>query len=722
MLYEIYKYLIENKIELMYVKDLLLNKDSILNSDNFVAYYKILNFAIAKREDDFVEKFIQIVRSEIENGTRKTILRYYAFIYDKEFDYDQKEKYFDMFLRGLDYYDSWENDDFFIEKNLILLNEINKFRDVFESSYIIGIKDNYNSALSKCELKPEFIDFHYLNNNISDECLLKILDLLDNSKEVYEKLIRYLNENLSNKFKLKKFDKKYFKLFEFNLSQIYVDKYSLDELSFMFNILMEKLGMEGEFPFSEVQLNAIIDYLSKNRDVVVSDEFLNKIGAMDLKYNFKNFDIDEKIVVNDKFSLVEFSRFIDNYIESNRKDIKLILSSHYVYYDKVKDMLGYNNVFINYGGVEEDGLISLDEYIKAHKFYDGVVDFVNMFYFSPLEAYFFAYILTKNFKKYRVYKDSKEVDEKYSHMSRNFILIVGNEYIVCEGFVNFIDEILKRLNYSSSVLSVKSMAHARIMVYLKDDKYQVEGVYVGDPTFDSNEEHMFKYSLMTISKEDYINADYNDQINFENSFKKINENSVIDCEVGSDDFYEIINKKIPPEIIKNVFFSIFGKLYPSWSFEEIDENLEKIELASNFGFVTECGKRRFLNKKVKDVGLVRDGNIKYINIFDFIKLHCCLESHTYNINDDIGGVCWQFHFESIGINEEILVEVLLTLKNEYIVCDVVDGRPIIKVSVPDNFTYLMVVQEFEKYFQLVLDRIKEKNSSEKFGGNKKRLS
>lgn len=107
---------------------------------------------------------------------------------------------------------------------------------------------------------------------------------------------------------------------------------------------------------------------------------------------------------------------------------------------------------------------------------------------SPLEEYMYLYNVTKLFKTY------KEVPKDLPSMhSRQSEFTLFNEYMVCVGYADLLEKLVKRLNnpnvstveYSCSVQDGnKSVGHSRCLTRIKDEKYGVDGIYISDPTWD----------------------------------------------------------------------------------------------------------------------------------------------------------------------------------------------------------------------------------------------
>lgn len=192
---------------------------------------------------------------------------------------------------------------------------------------------------------------------------------------------------------------------------------------------------------------------------------------------FKNLYIDEPSVF--------FSCFIDDIAKF------------------IDDMMtnGYYNI------VMEDGVSTiktLDANLKLLRWAKRISD--ARFYsrpLSPLEKFLTAY-------KYVTRYVYHETETKYRMNSRRVSSILNNKGkdIVCVGYSALLAELCKKIGIPCAIQFLlptkkEEMGHAIAMVYLKDEKYDVHGIYFSDPCFDSrNEKKAAKhlYCMMTLDR------------------------------------------------------------------------------------------------------------------------------------------------------------------------------------------------------------------------------
>ena len=124
--------------------------------------------------------------------------------------------------------------------------------------------------------------------------------------------------------------------------------------------------------------------------------------------------------------------------------------------------------------------------------------------YSPFEKYIYAYNVTKRFKKYKESENRAE--------SRDLYKLLESDYIVCAGYSNLLIDLLTKLGIPArfaklTVATVKegeetkNEYHARVAYSMKDPKYNIDGYYIADPTWDNSEEQDYYNFVALTSKE-----------------------------------------------------------------------------------------------------------------------------------------------------------------------------------------------------------------------------
>ena len=249
-------------------------------------------------------------------------------------------------------------------------------------------------------------------------------------------------------------------------------------------------------------------------------EEINKIKAtpMEKKYIFNPGLIYEfSIYVDDNKTDEEKYEIIRCFIDNNKKALNgkqiiveksLLISDNRKIESLLNNLYGYNNVYVTLDG--EDNLIHLSKLKRIVNKIDALVSKVNGVT-SPFEKAMYAYDLVRD----RTYKKSTSKDLS---VSRSLSHVLFEDEIVCLGFANIYNCVLQKLGIKSEVCYLESATyskpgHVRNIMYIKDNKYGIEGVYFSDPTFDSKRnDNYFLYSYKYFCKpydffkeEDYIN-------------------------------------------------------------------------------------------------------------------------------------------------------------------------------------------------------------------------
>lgn len=86
--------------------------------------------------------------------------------------------------------------------------------------------------------------------------------------------------------------------------------------------------------------------------------------------------------------------------------------------------------------------------------------------------------------KYRIYNK----DEDNYLNNRDLDKVTSGNTIVCSGFSNLFNAILMSLDIKAMPLISKTANHQRSIVYVNDSKYDIDGIYVFDPTWDCRKE------------------------------------------------------------------------------------------------------------------------------------------------------------------------------------------------------------------------------------------
>lgn len=254
-------------------------------------------------------------------------------------------------------------------------------------------------------------------------------------------------------------------------------------------------------------------YLTKDKIILI---YINNVESLSkIQNRLKELNLNNKIIIKSE----------------NKNRLNNIIFDNYVKGD---------NIFVN----GED--VTLEKYLEYEELLYSLIE--PAFSLSMFERYIYAYNITKQFKKYKDNPHEKS-------LSRNLYKILDNEYIVCAGFSNLFGDLLDKLGIRNVGMDISvdlsydditdhskeidledkttdSIGHARRYVYIKDKKYDIDGFYISDPTWDNDLENDYynhlaltdeeitkhrRYNYLSISKFELFNIS-----SIEEFYQKIN--------------------------------------------------------------------------------------------------------------------------------------------------------------------------------------------------------
>ena len=273
---------------------------------------------------------------------------------------------------------------------------------------------------------------------------------------------------------------------------------------------------DGSFRIFVDKNNKIEDYF-KNPNI-----FLKVFDENDYIFQDLNFDrnkIVENVINSEEVELCFYKTNIINFIENNEylKNKKIILKGIYLIdeidriekeykkYNKYKDRI-YIRLEGNYG------FTNIETAYETVKQVKDTVSIIKQLNLSPIEAVMLAYDEVRK----RVYTAESE-DESYK-VSRDISSVLNGDKIVCKGYSIIFKAITLYLglNCDESIWDKKNSnsSHARNIMYIKDDKYNIDGVYYFDTTWDSKKnetnDYLDKYLYFAKSKRemDFLSENY----------------------------------------------------------------------------------------------------------------------------------------------------------------------------------------------------------------------
>lgn len=168
-----------------------------------------------------------------------------------------------------------------------------------------------------------------------------------------------------------------------------------------------------------------------------------------------------------------------------------------------------DNVRIKYQIKSND--ISYNEYNDMYKYMYKIVEEVESLNMSPYEQVMYVFDIVKS----RIYKD----DEEDLSKSRDLYKVLNSDCIVCVGYSNMMEFILKELGHDINSLSFiydnTQIGHVRNSINIKDDKYEIDNVLFIDVTCnrkisENDDEYINSYTKLLVPYRLFKMKDHNE--------------------------------------------------------------------------------------------------------------------------------------------------------------------------------------------------------------------
>ena len=469
----------------------------------------------------------------IENGIR--ILRP-----SKEF-WDDIKEYISKNIKNLEVPFSLIKEDLSFFKNFSNLNTLiindnttlfeNDIKSIYENTNIREIYTNSLLTMIDSYYKEKYfaVSYYPYNNVIYKELFLKPID----------KIIEQEDENTVYN--------------PFNFLRIYSYDLNEERINTLYDLNKERLK-------KEIQINTKEDneYIIRFKDEYTIESIYITSNNINDANKFYNYLTNKGYKINNIYI---------NTVDINYYDIDIYIC---------KQLSKNTNLYFNYANYNTASYEEFKGLIESLKWYRQIIIESNL---SPVEKLMYAFDIMKTF----AYKESitDESDSREPHR----VIETGN--IVCVGYAYLLNQILKDLdnniNISNFVVHCYDKNnnylgdHQRNIVKLDDEKYNINGVYVVDATWDSlNDEiknkidneytalDLYRYFLVPLKdyKKIFQNDSlpqlfkeyerYNDQIKETNELNKMI-NDLLERKKQSQlsiEYYCLFNKNIKEEEIR----------------------------------------------------------------------------------------------------------------------------------------------------------------------------
>ena len=363
-----------------------------------------------------------------------------------------------------------------------------------------------------------------------------------------------------------------------------------------YSIIIKEIIMESQllrminFPDRIIQL--IVDIIINDKDIsCLKDELTkNSVPLYSLIINLVNthrkkykrlLELRDAAEIEIECTKGNFVKGLELAKRINKKviiDGRTITLSEYYELLSNYDIDSLVNLDIKVDYQEQNSEIEIGELYETAIMINNISEKIKKYNLSSLEKVIYVYDRVKA----RVYKESDESKLK----SRDLDKVLKNDSIVCVGFSNLFNAILKSLGINAIPLISWQKKHQRSLVYLYDDKYNIDDVYVFDPTNDSrrNDNYMNNYGYFSLtlsrSEKDHPTAIYKYLGVSFNEILRIMESS------DSEDFVKSIdmmnNLEVLAELVNEKYYKEFTEIVSNFTYVSSNQKKRALDIYNNF--------------------------------------------------------------------------------------------------------------------------------------------
>ncbi len=229
----------------------------------------------------------------------------------------------------------------------------------------------------------------------------------------------------------------------------------------------------------------------------INIKFLNNLLKYpnNIVFSIRNNSEKDEIFINKLCLLIKT-------LNKNEQKIELFITLK-----SLKNINKFLNLLDKYPYVMIHYLNFTFTYSEFIKFYYNLSKFLKTidiakkeYYLSPLEVFLLVYDKVCNFKEYNSYPDNYPIFKQ-----GNLKYLFNSKYTVCSDYSILLVAALSYFGIEAKDFlltiehkkekEIEEEVHARVLVKLKDHKYNINGIYVSDPTWDKKS--VFTHALMT---------------------------------------------------------------------------------------------------------------------------------------------------------------------------------------------------------------------------------
>ncbi len=481
-----------------------------------------------------------------------------------------------------------------IRKEQIVFDKI-PYQFYYSKEIIFEIVKNNNELINN----DEYLQTNYLQLTGKKSTLHEILEysgyqITDKTPSFIFDDKEFVMNEIRRDFTITKYLTKGINLTEKEIKEIYNVYISQGEVTIRDSgflktnplIIMHELN-KGTISLDELNLKDIDNYYMIYNDLKQYIENNNIQAELPIPRTFNMNEPEKLIEINDETKTIVYgSANIESvqqliWIRNNYfKDYKIVLFVSTPENIKVSPLIqeikGTEELYFDF---EQTKLFTLEQVIKDDEFLDYCVKDIKDSDMSEFEKYIAVYTIVKNIKEYK----SEDRKTQTSETSRSVYAILNNNYIVCAGYANLMENLLKRVGINSKVTSViagdKSVTtpnHAIIAVELNDEKYGIKGQFLADPTNDNGKVNSYK--LMLLYRVNEKNREYMSQ----NGFAFREEDQIF---------------AINPDVAMEAIMAVKEKTFKNMTEEQKQALKETIYIESRFDVVKGEQSRKYRTKE-----------------------------------------------------------------------------------------------------------------------------
>ena len=416
-------------------------------------------------------------------------------------------------------------------KNSFIFNYTDDTHNLaISSKYVNIINPKFYKKYEK-EIKKAFVEqakstsksyYHINKYNFSDELLNELIkkeniSLYFEDVKLTDKQLQKIKDNFLNAFA--RFDGVQTKISDIYAYSCYTKNMlaDMDTISIYKNNLLEDNILNLRYLKENASINISLtdNLMTEEEKLTLIKDNLIKLESLNKKY-MVTFSLNERGIFNKLFKDLKFN------------NLDLIIDNDY-----------YNYSMEEYNYEEEKLELLVKDIIDKD--------------LSPFEKFIAVYNIVKNIKPYKENLENREE-------ARRLKYILDNDYIVCVGYAKLLVELLRKVGINATDYSLNAdisyddgftleekiielAAHKRVIVNIDDDKYNIHGLYLSDPTWDNDlEKNYLNNAIMTFDKMQVNNRmfeydiynpildihnfkEYNEQVNFllKRNIQKLND-------------------------------------------------------------------------------------------------------------------------------------------------------------------------------------------------------